>query len=402
MTKDLSSMNFLKIGAISQKTKIILIASGFLVAGAAPVIYVISKEVPQVIVEGSVADIIGDVESSIPAKLIEDEDNDSFVMQEGFFKSSNDSEISENENVEVEPDYYPPASESYFPLNKNNGDKKNIHKISLNKDNPIIEVANVQKRDDGNVVNNASLQTFQTKSKITSGSRAEVKYINHDEGKKVDDIAELLADKEYPSTIASKPHDLSRILTTDSFIPAVMYTAINSEIPSKTVLAIVESDISGFHGRNILIPKGSKIEGVYEKLESKHARRMQITWFKITRPDGVIIKLDGESADIQGAGGLGGYLDQRLKDRYGGAILLSTINALAQISVKQNDIRQLAAVESFGREFGTLTTQIIRENINAMPIIMIKQGTRFNIRPYQNIYFPKSQNQSVKALFIEE
>lgn len=402
MTKDLSSMNFLKIGAISQKTKIILIASGFLVAGAAPVIYVISKEVPQVIVEGSVADIIGDVESSIPAKLIEDEDNDSFVMQEGFFKSSNDSEISENENVEVEPDYSPPPSESYFPLNKNNGDKKNIHKISLNKANPIIEVANVQKRDDGNVINNASLQTFQTKSKITSGSRAEVKYINHDEGKKVDDIAELLADKEYPSTIASKPHDLSRILTTDSFIPAVMYTAINSEIPSKTVLAIVESDISGFHGRNILIPKGSKIEGVYEKLESKHARRMQITWFKITRPDGVIIKLDGESADIQGAGGLGGYLDQRLKDRYGGAILLSTINALAQISVKQNDIRQLAAVESFGREFGTLTAQIIRENINAMPIIMIKQGTRFNIRPYQNIYFPKSQNQSVKALFIEE
>ena len=181
-----------------------------------------------------------------------------------------------------------------------------------------------------------------------------------------------------------------------------MYTAINSEIPSKTVLAIVESDIAGFHGRNILIPKGSKIEGVYEALASKHSRRMQITWFKITRPDGVIIKMDGESADVQGAGGLGGYLDQRLKDRYGGALLLSSINALAQMSVKQNDIRQLAAVESFGREFGTLTAQIIRENINAMPVIMIRQGTRFNIRPYQNIYFPKTKSQTVQALFIEE
>ena len=217
-------------------------------------------------------------------------------------------------------------------------------------------------------------------------------------------LAKFLADEENPTNIASQPYDLSRVVTTDTFIPAVMYTAVNSEIPSKTVLAVVESDVVGFHGRNILIPKGSKVEGVYEQLSSKTARRMQITWFKITRPDGIIIKLsNAESGDQQGAGGLSGYLDQRLKDRYGAALLLSLINASAQLSVNTNNVNQLAAVESFSRESATLTAQIIRENINTLPVIMIRQGARFNIRPLQNIYFPeyKSGNGVIEASLIK-
>jgi len=127
---------------------------------------------------------------------------------------------------------------------------------------------------------------------------------------------------------------------------------------------------------------------------------MQITWHKITTPTGVMIKLDSESADSHGVSGVSGYLDQRLKDRYGGALLLSTINTMAQLSVNEDDIRQLAAVESFSREFGTLTATIIRENMNVKPIIMIRQGQRFNIRPYQNIYFPDPKDGLVDALFI--
>lgn len=312
---------------------------------------------------------IGDIESGIE-KVIKKNYDESFAMSDDFFGKKNQ-EAEKIEEVEEEP-----VIEKYQEPEKTKIVPKQIF---------------VQPQE---------IAPKQYVPTLPALSKKDSEVISYEEINKKDSPLNLMADKDYPKTIASNAYDLSRILTTDSFIPAVMYTAINSEIPSKTVLAIVESDVVGFHGNNILIPKGSKLEGVYEAIDDKHARRMQITWFKITRPDGIMIKLDAESADSQGASGVTGYLDQRLKDRYGGALLLSTINALAQLSINEDDIRQLAAVESFGREFGTLTAQIVRENMNAMPIIMIRQGTRFNIRPYQNIYFREPEKQIINTLFV--
>jgi len=83
-------------------------------------------------------------------------------------------------------------------------------------------------------------------------------------------LVNLLTDKDYPRTIASAEYDLSRIIATTSFIPAIMYSAVNSELPSQSVIAVTESNVFGYHGKNILIPRGSKLEGVYEEIESKH------------------------------------------------------------------------------------------------------------------------------------
>ncbi len=316
---------------------------------------------------------IGDVDSRDLTKQISEDYDYSYVMNDKFFGKKAE------EEADVEP---PPYEEPAKPV-KNKEDFKSENLFVEPQEpvkKPIVQIT-VTQTDNGQ---QTEIVTYDKKSTINKGS-----------------VLELMTDKDYPKTIASKKYDLSRVLTTDMFIPAVMYTAVNSEIPSKTVVAVVESDVSGFHGRNILIPRGSKIEGVYEKIDNKHARRMQITWFKITRPDGIMIKLDSESADTHGASGMIGYLDQRLKDRYGGALMLSSINALAQMSVDSNNIRQLAVADSFSREFGTLTAQVIKENMNAMPIITINQGQRFNIRPYQNIYFREPEGSNESALFVD-
>ena len=381
--------------ALPLKVKLIILATIFVIAISIPTIYALSKEEPKLIIEGAKADIIGDVENSLPKAFTSDDEDGNFVMQEDFFQAGSAEDDEEPKNRNRKKKRNEKQAEDRWPQDSWLEVAQPKKTVAAIVEQPVFEAKNIFL--DPPVRKKSSPRKRPT-SKPSGNEQAS--YINYEEDDSDSDIAELLADKDYPNSNAGYPHDLSRILTTDTFIPAVIYTALNSEIPSKTVLAVVESDVVGFHGNNILIPKGSKVEGVYEKLDSKHARRMQITWFKITRPDGMIIKLDGESGDMQGAGGLGGYLDQRLKDRYGGAILLSTINALAQMSVKENSLQQMAAVDSFGREFSTLTAQIIRENMNVMPIIMIRQGTRFNIRPYQNIYFPKAKNKVVKALFI--
>lgn len=408
MTTDSNSI-ITKILGLSQKTKMVILATSLTAAGAAPVVYTVAKEEPIKVVEVAAKDLADESERPVPYFMNTQNEGENIVMNEDFFKPSNPSE--DESNIFQEPEIIKTDKKpSYLDIVMPSRMTKEEPPKSPSKDPQLLTASHQIPvfPNNNSFVPTPSPAVFTPNVapvavKKFFSTKGETRFINQEEDNQADkDMADLLMDKDYPNTIASVPYDLSRMLTTDSFIPAVMYTAINSEIPSKTVLAIVESDIVGYHGQNILIPRGSKVEGVYEALASKHARRMQITWFKITRPDGVIIKLDGESSDMQGAGGLSGYLDQRLKDRYGGAILLSTINALAQMSVKENDVRQLAAVESFGREFGTLTAQIIRENINALPIIMIRQGTRFNIRPLQNIYFPKPKNKAIIASFVTD
>ena len=201
----------------------------------------------------------------------------------------------------------------------------------------------------------------------------------------------LLADKENPTVIASKQYDLSRVVTTNKYIPAVLETAINSEIAGNTVTAIVESDVYGFAPKKVLIPEGSRIEGAFEALE-KHSRKMQIAWFKITTPKGRIIKLDSSSIDSHGATGLKGDLDQRLKDRYGGALFLSALSAMANLSVDIESTRQLAIVDSITRQIIPLTNQAVKENLDVLPVIQIRKGQRFNIISHKNILFKKEDS----------
>lgn len=383
--KDLINQAISSIVA-SGKAKIILLSVASLTLTAAvPISYLVLRNKNQ----SPKANVVPDVPSSSASEeLIEKLDsNNSFAMKDEFF-----GKVSSGA-----PEFNPNLSQNYNTTANNilakNPSSKILQAKPEVKSNEIFAPQPSKADHKKQLIKDISLQR---------NSKSDMQVISYDEpDENQGNTLELMTDKDYPKTIASKQYNLDRVLTTDMFIPAVMYTAINSEIPSKTVLAVVESDVSGFHGRNILIPKGSKVEGVFEKLDSKHARRMQISWFKITRPDGIIIKLDSESADSHGASGVTGYLDQRLKDRYGGAFLLSAINALAQMSVREGNVRDLAAAESFGREAGNITAQIVRENINVMPIITIKQGTRFNIRPYQNIYFRESVNSTVTAFFTK-
>ncbi len=386
-------------------SKLLLVIGIITITGGGGIIYINSQkeksENPSAEINSNKKDLIlGEDEAQMPDFM--NEKSSGFVMDDNFFRHKKIEEEPEEE-IFVEEEPKPKGKftkHSEEPINK----QPNLSEVLAFKD-PQLPERRVESLGVSPTPILEEKVDLVTKLHSPYGVNGFNRFIAQETEERAEEkLAKFLADEENPTNIASQPYDLSRVVTTDTFIPAVMYTAVNSEIPSKTVLAVVESDVVGFHGRNILIPKGSKVEGVYEQLSSKTARRMQITWFKITRPDGIIIKLsNAESGDQQGAGGLSGYLDQRLKDRYGAALLLSLINASAQLSVNTNNVNQLAAVESFSRESATLTAQIIRENINTLPVIMIRQGARFNIRPLQNIYFPeyKSGSGVIEASLIK-
>ena len=203
------------------------------------------------------------------------------------------------------------------------------------------------------------------------------------------------SDHQEPKTTPTYPVNLTRVLTMDRIIPATIINEVNSEIPAEIVRAQIEEDIYAAHGRKILIPKGSKAIGKFAKAEDKNARRLFISWYRIITPSGINIKIEGEINDAAGSSGVGGEVDQRMMDRYGMALLVSTMNAMAQFSVPLNNQRYVALSNSYAAQFSTVAGQLIQEGLNIVPIIKIPQGARINIAVLQDIWFKEPDHNQI-------
>lgn len=202
--------------------------------------------------------------------------------------------------------------------------------------------------------------------------------------------------------IPTYPVDLSRTLTADRFIPAVLVTEVKSELPSAKVIAMVEQDVYAAHGEKILIPRGSKAIGSYEPLAEVDSERLMIAWNRIITPDGINIKIDSETADGEGAAGQTGTLDNRLVDKYSTALLFSSLSALAQLSVSADDERQAAAAEAFSGEFGTVTAESLRNSLDILPRVRIRKGARLNISPLNDIWFAEPVRNQAEVFRVKD
>tara|TARA_R110000868_G_scaffold138329_1_gene352296 strand:- start:19711 stop:20823 length:1113 start_codon:yes stop_codon:yes gene_type:complete len=216
--------------------------------------------------------------------------------------------------------------------------------------------------------------------------------------KSFNDFSHLNKDEDFsehgvPSITATYPVDLERVLTMNKHIPAVLYTEIHTEIPSDKVIAVIEQNVTGYHGNKILIPRGSQAVGKFGSLSSPDSERMGILWYRVITPEGINISLNSEAVDQEGASGLTGIVDKRWKDKYGTALLFSSISALAQLSVPVDNENVKAAADSFSSELGTIVTEQLRQSLSIVQRINIPKGSRLNISPLVDIWFKESEGQ---------
>ncbi|WP_454760515.1 TrbI/VirB10 family protein [Caulobacter segnis] len=125
---------------------------------------------------------------------------------------------------------------------------------------------------------------------------------------------------------ATALRDLDALIPQGAVIPAVMETAINSDLPG-LARAMVTRDIKSFDGSTVLIPRGSRVIGQYKSGVAQGASRVFVIWTRVIRPDGVSIQIASPAADPLGRGGLEGKVDRHFFSRFGGSILMSVLNA---------------------------------------------------------------------------
>lgn len=205
--------------------------------------------------------------------------------------------------------------------------------------------------------------------------------------------------------VATNEHKLLRTIRAGRLIPAILTTAISSDIEG-LVSAQVEQDIYAAMGRAVLIPRGSKVIGFYQNDNKIGQSRLNITWREIITPQGVNILLTNAIAsDNLGMAGAKGELNNKYFQRYGIGYGISTLSNVLLLALSRQTQGNVYAQEIYDRsneDITNIVSSIMEQQAQIKPTIEIKQGSRIYITPTAHIWFPKPKNGEVLAEFFKD
>ncbi len=138
---------------------------------------------------------------------------------------------------------------------------------------------------------------------------------------------------DQPDTAAARSThmaDPTNTVVQGTLIPAVLETAINSDLPGY-VRAVVSQDVRSFDGRRILIPRSSRLIGEYKTGLAQGQKRAYLLWTRLVRPDGVSIALASPAVDFSGQAGVTGQVNSHFFQRFGSALLLSVLGGAGSL-----------------------------------------------------------------------
>jgi type IV secretion system protein VirB10 len=175
---------------------------------------------------------------------------------------------------------------------------------------------------------------------------------------------------------ATNLRDKSAVIAQGAMIPAVLETALDSDLPG-FARAVVARDVRSFDGLSVLIPRGSRLIGEYRTASSQGQSRAFVIWTRVLRPDGVSVQIGSPATDPLGRAGLAGSVDHHFFERFGGAILLSVVNAGATALAGSPSTQVVIGSPQDATGVAAAVSAFAPVNIN--PTIKVPQGAPIRI-----------------------
>lgn len=176
-------------------------------------------------------------------------------------------------------------------------------------------------------------------------------------------------------------------LKAGDFIPATLQTGINSDLPSKVIVAVVSENVRDtISGKHILIPQGTRVIGTYDSSVTFGQERLLVIWQRLIFPDGKSIGLDNmQGVDLSGKAGITGEIDNHFGTLLKGVVLSSIMgSAAAIVTDRKNDWRG-AAAEGAGEQIVTIGERFADRALSRQPTINIEPGARLNIMVHSDL-----------------
>jgi len=203
---------------------------------------------------------------------------------------------------------------------------------------------------------------------------------------------------------SAKARQIDRIdamIPEGTLIPGILETAINSDLPGQ-IRAITSQDVYSFDGRRVLIPTGTRLIGEYQSDVTRGQTRIFVIWTRLLRDDGVSVRLNSIGTDSLGRSGLTGIVDNKWRERFGSAILLSIVGAgssyltgyggsqsSSSSTTGETDADRAAelARDTIAQTFSNMANQALGENLKIPPTISVHQGERIFVYVRQDLDF---------------
>jgi type IV secretion system protein VirB10 len=189
-------------------------------------------------------------------------------------------------------------------------------------------------------------------------------------------------------TRATMLRNKSTTVPQGTMIPAVLETALNSDLPGFT-RAVVSRDVRSFDGSVVLIPRGSRVIGQYKSAAAQGQSRAFVVWTRILRPDGGSIQIGSAGADELGRAGMAGKVDRHFFEQFSGAILLTVLEG-GLTALSNNPSTTVVVGSSSGGGLGAAASALTPQAIP--PTIKVAQGSPIRIFVARDLDFTPLQN----------
>jgi type IV secretion system protein VirB10 len=168
----------------------------------------------------------------------------------------------------------------------------------------------------------------------------------------------------------------STTVTQGTLIPAVLETAIDTDLPGY-VRAVVSRDVRSFDGKQILIPRSSRLIGQYKSGLQAGQTRAYVIWSRLMRPDGASVALGSPAVDFSGRSGLDGKVDSHFLKRFGSAVLLSVVGGLSAVG-------NASVVVAGGQSAASVAAQ---HDTQIAPTVRVPQGQPIRVFTARDLDF---------------
>ena len=201
------------------------------------------------------------------------------------------------------------------------------------------------------------------------------------------------------------PDDVHHRLLTGTVIPAVLITAINSDIAGNITAQISSHVYDSVSGTRLLIPQGSRLFGTYDSEILYNQDRLKIAWYRLMFSNGSTLYLGDKGQAGIFLSGESAIADQ-VDHHYGKlitAVLFSTILAAGSSTLESKtdtsnaDLGNEIAVD-LSQDVNRTSQGIIDRQFRVKPTIRIRAGYRFKVMLAQDIILPPYEEQKISAL----
>jgi type IV secretion system protein VirB10 len=192
------------------------------------------------------------------------------------------------------------------------------------------------------------------------------------------------------------PQQFSYELKAGTIIPGILLTGINSDLPGNVIAQVSENVWDTATGRFVLIPKGTRILGVYDSQVSFGQKRILLVWNRLIFPNGTTLNISGSPGiDQAGYSGLSGRVNEHWGKMIGTALLASAFVAGAEIVYdrdgqgnSENKSPRDVAAESVAGSILDMSTRLMERTAGIQPTITIRPGKKLGIFVQEDVVFP--------------